>query len=360
MDRQQPRQHGATAVPGVTDRVRRTLVGLAVAVLAATGLAVIGAPAAHADGCASYYCTNPGGGATVRISVIFTGDAAGGGAGGGGTSDSVYVKPVCYWYPVLTYGKTLQQVIDEYYSPPGKSRGGANDYGWPNPPLEWWAPYLAAEAAGHSTRIYEPTCDDGNSYSGGDLTRLADYATPTSPYGLVLTTPNNVPPPQIDPFVLVEADQKHLQLGDPQVDHNPEIGALGGGTLVGLPTYFWMRDGLTVGGAAGTRTIRATAAGVWAQINLQNDGITLVSDGFAPAACSHQQALTRYGDGGTPCSVVFTHASIAAPYTVTAASAWKAAYQTSDGQAGPVAIDPVVGTANTITVGESQAIVQGG
>lgn len=334
--------------------MRRRWLGMGAALfMTAVSLVAVDASPAAADGCTQQSCAGgTGGGYTVQVTVTLTGDAA---PGGGGGTVHASVAPVCYWFDQSANlgGKSIADLakLTDYKS---DTRMGANDAIWKNPPADWWAPYVAQEAAGAHLTAYEPTCQDGNSYSGGSLTMLTAYGSASSPYGLIVTA-GAPPQPSVAPKSLIKVAYDNMQLTPPVVDYNPRITATNGGTLVGLPTYFWVTDPLAVGGPSGRRTIRATAAGVWAEVTADNNGLTLTSPGSNTVNCSRAQALTRYGQAGNPCTVVFGHASTAWP--VDATTTWKAAYRLSTGQTDALAPKAKVAPGQPVPVGESQAIV---
>lgn len=325
--------------------------GLAVAALCSVG--PLAGPAAAADPCTAASCTTGGSGntLTVAVNVTLTGDGVGGG-GGGGSTVTVQVPPVCYWFDntVNMGGQSLAELKADSYQ--GPSRMGANDAIWDNPPDGWWAQYDLNDPNLHA---YEPTCNDGNSYSGGSLTMLDAYGRRTSPYGLFIGTVGSQPQPVIDPSVLKEAAYNAMTLGDPALSHNPDIGILGGGTLVGLDTYFWVTDPNTLGANGnGRRTVRATALGVWAEVTATTDGATITSPD-ATRTCSRAQLLTRYPSTGSYCVVVFSHASTG--YPVSASSTWQVAFRLSDGSGGDMPAKVAGPATVTVPVGESQALV---
>lgn len=342
---------------------RRVALTLTAVLVSGAALTLVGAGPAAADGdCTQGSCTNNGGGHFETIAVSLSGTAPMKGGGGGGGTVQAPVPVECWWYDQTENmsGMSIAELAaDSQYE--GATRMGANDAIWDNPPAGWWAPYVAREAAGEKLTAYEPTCENGHSSTYGDLRDLTKYGLKSSAFGLVIGAPGSQPDPVVDPDGLIQVAMDQLDLAPPTTDHNPTIAALGGGTLVGLPTYFWVTDPLSVGGDTGHLWIRATAAGVWAQVDLDNSGLTVTSPYSAGASCSRQEALTSYQQGGTSCAVTFTHASTgSAGFPVTAVSTW-GAHSTTSARPAPQPIDVAAQVAPEVIVpvGESQAIVQG-
>jgi hypothetical protein len=176
------------------------------------------------------------------------------------------------------------------------------------------------------------------------------------------------PPPEVDPQDLAIRAQEIMVIPEPVVERNPKIDAQGSGTLVGLPTWFWVTNPESVGGPDGTKTIRAEVIGtpVFAEVVAHTNGLTLSSPAGG-TSCPPGVAATAYTAGASDtsgCHVEFARASVAyaAGYPVTAATTWSATW-TGRTQAGANVGGALNGLARATTVdvpvAETQALVHG-
>jgi hypothetical protein len=168
------------------------------------------------------------------------------------------------------------------------------------------------------------------------------------------------PEPQIAPADLAQVASDNMDIPDPVVDRNPKVTALTGATLVSLPTWFWVTDPTSVGGAAGTRTIRAQVDGVWAQVVASTKGLHLTS----PAGgkdCGPGQALTHYALGvneSSACTLPFSRSSVGYPvgFPVDASTSWSAEW-TGSGNTGGTLAALQRGSVVDVPVAEVQTLV---
>jgi hypothetical protein len=59
---------------------------------------------------------------------------------------------------------------------------------------------------------------------------------------------------------MADVAMKNIDLAEPALSWNPRVDSLGGGTLVNLPTWFWVTNpGPAVGDVGGERSVTATA-----------------------------------------------------------------------------------------------------
>lgn len=154
--------------------------------------------------------------------------------------------------------------------------------------------------------------------------------------------------------------RRALDLPVPVVDHNPKIARLGGASLVGMATWFWVTDPAAVGEPGGTAVVRAQAGSVWAEVTATNLGLTITS-AAGRTTCSPRRAATVYLPG-TPetgaCTLVFGRASVGHPsgWPVTVTSTWHLAWTGSDGSGADLGLQGHTWTTN-VPVGEVQTIV---
>ena len=304
--------------------------------------------------------------------VSFSGDAA---PGGGGTI-SVGVPATCWWEPAQL------SRLDGSYADPTNADQLESWYKVDLPALingsfvifregygDWtsWQPSLDKIRAGQKIMAYQPSCRDDapvcalNGFSGSALRPIPAITGECGiPVAIGFFAAGNPPAPQIAPADLAQVAHDHMQIPEPQVDRNPKVTALAGATLVGLPTWFWVTDPTSVGGAAGTRTIRAEVRGVWAVVVARTDGLRLSSPAGG-VGCGPDRALTRYARGvseSSACTVSFAAASVGYPggYPVDASTAWTAAWTGSGNTGGSLA--PLQrGTLVDVPVAESQTVV---
>jgi hypothetical protein len=301
-----------------------------------------------------------GSGYVVDVSVTFTGDAA---PGGGGGHVIVRMPASCWWHPadgpytdpknMLIYydqvmGNTAPGFVKGMYGPRSAYQAAAAS----STPMQWW------RAQCQDPSLYMGYTAAGFSYRGTTLP--VTYRAFPAVNGVV--TP---PAPLVDPRDLADAARNAMVLPVPAVDRNPKATDTAGGTLVGLPTWFWVTNPAAVGNGTGRRAIRASVAGgtVWAEVTATTNGLDLASPAGA-TTCPPARAMRVWHAGASDadgCTVRFTKASVAYPggYPVTASTAWQATWVGSDGNGGPLAGLTRQATAN-VPVAEAQALVTSG
>jgi hypothetical protein len=304
--------------------------------------------------------------------VTFSGDAA----PSGGGAIPVYAPATCWWEPAQL------SRLDGSYADPTNADQLETWYKVDLPALinasfviyregygDWtsWQPSLDKIRAGQKITAYTPHCRDGapgcplNAFSGiavPPVAGLTDECGVAIGIGFFVT--GNPPPAQVDPADLAQVASKNMDIPDPVVDRNPKVTALTGATLVSLPTWFWVTDPTSVGGAAGTRTIRAEVDGVWAEVVASTDGLHLTS----PAGgkdCGPGQALTHYAMGvneSSACTVSFARSSVGYPigFPVDASTSWSAEW-TGSGNTGGALAALQRGSVVDVPVAEVQTLV---
>jgi len=183
--------------------------------------------------------------------------------------------------------------------------------------------------------------------------------------------PGNPPEPLPDPEEMADVALENIDLQEPALTWNPKVDALGGGTLVNLPTWFWVTNpGPAVGNGDGERSVTATAAAGGQQVSVtvtaKADKLQIASPGGA-TTCSVDQARTAYAKGtpeSSACTLAFERSSTRydSGFPVQATVAWTASWTgTGPGvPAGEQQLDGVVMSSTTnVPVRESQAIVKG-
>jgi hypothetical protein len=322
-----------------TTGLRAVVVGAAV-----SGVLLLAAPAG-----AQQFGNVPGEatGNGYEVAIRLTGDAA----PGGGSTIRVRMRPSCWWAPsagpYTDAAAMLQWFQDRTITAP--LLGGL---GLPAPVLfstrPAWEDAVRREQAGQDMSWYMAVCrnpDDLAAFVPGvSLVRAFPVGQP-------------LPAPLVDPAELARAARDAMVIPVPATERNPRIRAAGAPTLVGLPTWFWVTDPAAVGGAAGTRTIRAEVGAVWAQVVAETGGLVLRSPSGG-AVCGPVRASTKYASGvpeSAGCTISFARASVAYPrgYPVTASTGWQATWTGSGGEAGT--LDPVT---RTVTVNVPVAEVQ--
>jgi len=169
------------------------------------------------------------------------------------------------------------------------------------------------------------------------------------------------PQPLVDPEDLAQVARDYMAIPDPVAERNPKLDLTGGGTLVSLPTWFWVTNPDAVGAATGgTRTIRAQVGPVWAEVVARTSGLSINSPAGG-TSCSPDRAVRVYAPGAddsTGCTVAFDAASVryADGYPVDLSTSWSATWTGSGGTGGVLP-----GLSRTVTtnvpVAESQALV---
>lgn len=303
--------------------------------------------------------------------VRFSGDAAP--AGGGVVS--VGVPATCWWQPAQLsrldgsyIDASNPDQLEAWYSYAMAQMNGTFAIGRVTfGDFASWRPALDKMRAGQKVMAYSPRCRQDapdcalNGFSGVALPPIAAI---TGACGIAVGIgffPTGAPPAaQVAPADLAQVAHDQMDIPEPQVDRNPKITALGAATLVGLPTWFWVTDPTSVGGTAGTRTIRAEVGPVWAEVVAKTGGLHLSSPAGG-ASCGPDTALTQYGEGvdeSGACTVSFSAASVGYPagYPVDASTAWTAAWTGSGNTSGDLA--PLQrGTIVDVPVAESQTVV---
>lgn len=279
--------------------------------------------------------TSPGG-YTVEVNVRFTGEAA----PGGGTTRSIRVAPTCWWLPAGGPYTDAVASLAWYDVVTGglQTRGVIGEYG----PRRIWKEAADAEAAGTAdTSWYRAFCNDPADYERYDA-GAAEGVDPiegnpenfVTYYYRAFAANAAIPAPLVDPEQLALAARDIMVIPVPETDRNPKIQSAGAPTLVGLPTWFWVTDPASVGGADGERDITATLGDVFATVTATLDGDGLILDSPAgDASCDRGRALVKYGSGASEdsaCTVTFTRASVgkyaAKGYPVAASTNWTATW----------------------------------
>jgi hypothetical protein len=339
--------------------------------LALAAMLVSGASSASAGPVGGNSGANQGAGYSVTA-VSFSGDAA---PGGGGTI-SVGVPATCWWEPAqlsLADGSYIDPTNPDeleawyMYAMPamnGTFAIGRVTYG----DFAIWKPALEKMRAGAKVTAYSPTCR----LDASDCALIGFSGVAMEPnrltgecgisVGIGFFTSGDPPAPQVAPADLAKVASDHMDIPDPLVDRNPKVTALAGATLVGLPTWFWVTDPASIGGAAGTRTIRAEVHGVWAEVVAKTEGLHLTSPAGG-TSCGPDTALTQYARGvdeGTACTLSFSRASVGYPagYPVDASTVWTAAW-TGSGNTGGNLASLLRGRLVDVPVAESQTVVTG-
>lgn len=304
-------------------------------------------------------------GYSVEVAVRFSGDAAPG--GGGGATRTVTVHPSCWWEPAganYTDAELMLAWYDEV-THGLQTRGIIDQFG----PRSAWKDAADAEADGDDLSWYRVNCIDPEDYKKYDRgvvdSGIIDPVTGT-PIGWVdfnyraFGAGDPVPPPLVSPAELARVAHDLMEIPEPQINRNPRINAPGAPTLVGLPTWFWVENPAAVGGADGTRTIRAELGAVWAQVVARTGGLSLASPAGS-TTCAPARATREYGSTvpvGNGCTVEFAQASVRYPkgFPVTATTDWQATWTGSDGPGG--ALDPLQRqTTVDVPVAEVQNVV---
>lgn len=279
------------------------------------------------------------------------------------------VPASCWWAPwseVPADPAKWVDFYDDFVASLGPSSTVAGTY-YTTPRREAWEAAAARVAAGEKLSVYSVNCVDSDlckvaAFVGGK----AVYDTPGMACGVPLLTnffPTGAPPqPQVDPADLAQLARDNMVIDAPAVDRNPKVAAVNQATLVGLPTWFWVTNPASVGGATGTRTIRAEVGAVWAEVVATTGGLTLTSPAGG-RSCAPTVASTAYTPGAPDsagCTVEFSRASVgyAGGYPVDASTAWTAAWTGSGGTGGQ--LDGLARTTTVnVPVAESQALVRG-
>jgi hypothetical protein len=327
------------------------------------------------SGATTAFAAPPGGNGGITsdgyqvVAVSFSGSAA---SGGGGVI-SLPVPATCWWGPAELstaagyIDPTNADQIEAWFKDTlpltnGTAAPGRAQYG----DLARWKPVLDKMRAGEKFMAFQPNCRQDAPACA--LVGFGGMALPPGPFttacGMAMSIdffPTTDPPaPQIAPADLAQVARDEMEIPKPLVDRNPKVTALGGGTLVSLPTWFWVTDPTSVGGTAGTRTIRAEVDGVWAQVVANTRGLILSSPAGG-ADCPPAKALTRYAAGvseASACTVPFARSSVgySAGFPVDASTSWSATWTGSGNTSGTLA-SLQRGTVFDVPVAEVQTIV---
>ncbi len=230
------------------------------------------------------------------------------------------------------------------------------------------------QAAGKKLEWYQRKTREGATKAQLEAAGCNDFSGPYK--GLFIGSivrpfePGNPPEPLPDPQEMADVALENIDLAAPALDWNPKADTLGGGTLVNLPTWFWVTNpGPAVGDGAGERSVTATAAAGGQQVSVtvtaKADKLQIASPGGA-TTCSVDQARTAYAKGASEssaCTLSFERASTkyASGFPVQATVAWSASWSgTGPGVPGGVQqLDGVVLSSTTnVPVREAQTIVK--
>jgi hypothetical protein len=300
-------------------------------------------------------------GYTVQVDVKFTGDAAP--PGGHAT---VTVAPTCWWEPAAGPYTDPVAMLAWYDVVTGgvQSRGFLDEYG----PRQVWVDAANRAKSGTKLAWYHVYCKNPSDYANYGLGVVENVdPIPGDPTNWVTFTyrafrvGEAIPPPRVSPAELARVARDVMVIPLPTTNRNPKIRAAGAPTLVGLPTWFWVRDPDAVGlRANGTRTIRAQLGAVWAQLVATTSGLKLSSPAGG-TQCSPARSGTAYAKGvpeSNGCTVSFDKASVGftSGYPVTAATDWLPLWTGSDGTNG--GFDQLTRSViTTVPVAEVQNIV---
>lgn len=341
---------------------------LATVVLVVFPSATLSASAApNGTPCTGCSAQQNGPGYNVTAAVHFSGDAA---PGGGGTV-SMGVPAACWWTANSQVPADPTKWVDWYLNyVTGLGPSSTNvGYYWQAGTEDMWRAAAARAAAGEALQVYTAQCRDS-----GDLCQLNAFtgnpAQGVGPMGGACGVsaiagffpPGNPPAPLVKPEDLAKLARDNMVIDAPNIDRNPKVGAVGQGTLVGLPTWFWVTNPAAVGGANGTRTIRAEVGAVFAQVVAKTDGLTVTSPAGG-TSCPPTVATRAYSAGASDssgCTVAFAKASVgyAGGYPVDASTAWAATWTGSGGTGGNLE-GLARNTQVQVPVAESQALVNG-
>lgn len=333
-------------------RIVRSVAVVAVAALISLALT---SPASAGRGDGSGGSTGDGSvGATAQINV--TGDVK----GGGGTVQAS-APAICWWEPIelSTDGAAALATMFAFFGLPFDAAAIAEivEDEESGVELEWYGRKVREGAT--DAQIEAAGCNDfSGPYQGlfiGSIIRPFE--------------PGNPPEPLPDPEEMADVAFESIDLAGPELSWNPKVNALGGGTLVNLPTWFWVTNpGPAVGGGDGERSVTATAAAggssVSVTVTARADRLQIASPGGA-VTCSTAQAQTAYARGvseSSACTLPFTRSSggYDAGFPVRATVAWTASWTgTGPGvPAGTQQLEGIVMSSTTnVPVREAQATV---
>jgi hypothetical protein len=306
----------------------------------------------------------------VQVNIHFYGS----GVKGRDVHDPVWVHPSCWWAPADGPYTDAVAMLAWYDAVTGKqqTRGNLDLYG----PRSEWKREADAEAAGTADiSWYQAHCDDPSDYTKFGVGGL-EVGDPIegNPVNFVtfLYHPFNVgeriPDPLVSAEEMARLARNHMDIQVPELSRNPMIDAPGAPTLVGLPTWFWVGNPLSVGidpehpnNPVGTLDVTAELdqpdGRVWATVTAKTGGLSLDS-AYGGNDCAPTRAVVKYGPGvadSAACTVVFGHASTG--LQVTASTAWNA-FWVGAGHPQPTGLAGLTQAGNiAVAVAEVQNIV---
>ncbi|HPV78758.1 MAG: hypothetical protein IPI13_11940 [Actinomycetales bacterium] len=305
-------------------------------------------------------------GAGFGVRVGFSGD----GAPSGGGSTVVRMPASCWWTPINYMGfqqDNPSSWVEWYDTVVRELRDHAHAaiaYFQMGPRSMYEA--AAASPNANALDLYGIDCRDDATYCSGILMSYAGTPQVYDPGGCPVPVTHRffagaTPQPLVDPEDLAQVARDYMAIPDPVAERNPKLDIAGGSTLVSLPTWFWVTNPDAVGAATGgTRTIRAQAGPVWAEVVAQTSGLS-ISSPAGGTSCPPDRAVRVYAPGAddsTGCTVAFEAASVryADGYPVDLSTSWSATWTGSGGTGGVLP-----GLSRTVTtnvpVAESQALV---
>ena len=305
-------------------------------------------------------------GAGFGVRVGFSGD----GAPSGGGSTVVRMPASCWWTPINYMGfqqDNPSSWVEWYDTVVRELRDHAHAaiaYFQMGPRSMYEA--AAASPNANALDLYGIDCRDDATYCSGILMSYAGTPQVYDPGGCPVPVTHRffagaTPQPLVDPEDLAQVARDYMAIPDPVAERNPKLDIAGGSTLVSLPTWFWVTNPDAVGAATGgTRTIRAQAGPVWAEVVAPTSGLSINSPAGG-TSCSPDRAVRVYAPGAndsTGCTVAFDAASVryADGYPVDLSTSWSATWTGSGGTGGVLP-----GLSRTVTtnvpVAESQALV---
>ncbi|WP_460445532.1 hypothetical protein [Angustibacter aerolatus] len=294
---------------------------------------------------------------------------------GGGVSSAV--PPTCWWSPFQGAGDgTDPEAVKKWWEETMPTINGSFSFGrlmYGDESL--YDKAIAAAKGGAKLQFYQAHCrtDEGCPMEG-----FVSTTTPTDWWhrtadctGLSVTVAfwpeGNPPPPLVDPRAIAEKALELMDIPAPIVDHNPDAADLDGGSLVGVDTWFWVRNKLAAGGDDGVLTVRAEVpGGVYAEVAATSGGLDLQA-GDELQHCDTAHSTYEWASGRDPragCTIRFDKASVgyANGYPVDASTTWTAQWR-GTGQPNWEDIgDPnqIEGPAFDLPVAEVQSIATAG
>lgn len=320
-------------------------VGMILGVGALDAASACGNVCTGGDGDDSGSVSTDGQSVTVTVTGTLVGNGSSGSPGSPG-STTVTVEPPCsyfqgsngkewyeFWYP--NGGDTPRTIVspgdhEVSHPPPGTKKHKKDTDGY------WW----------------HPSCTSGNFDGNFDefIEHAEDYF---EDHNSVWVDAGETPPiPPIPPELLLQAAEEAMTVPDPQFEWNPKR-APDQGTLVNLPTWFWLEQDLPTEGSV-TASVNTMAGS-----NSVTVEMGLVSVAFAGGDAGSVTCPT----GGTPwtanatsdCTLAF---GTAGQHTITADSRWEGSWSFNGTPQG--AVDPIDATWSTdLTASEVQSLVTG-